>query len=629
MRDARHLFVSLAVPALAAACAGPPRAGERPPAPAAARVPQSPLPGERIRAALARHERVTARRVEVTVAPEREAPRAPPATVLFTTKASKNTIQISDVTLAQRMLALPERLRELELTRVARRVARECFGDATGPETVRFTLAVSWSTLTAESSDAAPSARAGCVAQLLAAQLEDTWHPTIRLRIAARLLPSVEARDPRTAGAAAIEEELRELARGLEGPAARARPRDLPRTLLYGARLLDAARLAPGREARDAHLSRARAAFEEALALTGGDTDARAEALYGLFTALTALDKTDEASRAARALVCPTRYPSPTAPLALEQDHPVRWWDAWERVHNTPIGTTHPPAQSVIGTGAPGPRTWDEETRYRSPYDGCASPPDVPAPWLVDAWRGLAAYHAEGDESGPFCDNRAATALRFALASASGEAASWISLDLGRVLVHQGRYGEAARVLARVRSRPEDRELTTRAAQLLATSLTYFDLEGPSESEPRIGRSDVLDTAANPRLAEAKLAVVLERADLLPRSDAQTPHALYWMAWELEEIGMNHLAVALLERFLTRYPDHRDAPLVRWEHAETHARMAAYVRAATPESLEAARLAAESRARMAAYVGHTPWTEANASDLEALARAVELARSRP
>jgi len=173
------------------------------------------------------------------------------------------------------------------------------------------------------------------------------------------------------------------------------------------------------------------------------------------------------------------------------------------------------------------------------------------------------------------------------------------------VLVHQQRYGDAARVLERLAS-ADDRELVERAAQLVATSLTFVDLEGPTESEPTIDRLDLLDTEPNPIAAERRIAFVVERAslpELVPQSESFAPLVMHWMSWELGVIGMNRPSVALAEQFLTRYPRHRDAPLVQWEQAETYAMMANYFRAGAPEAVEPRRLAAEARARLAHYVG--------------------------
>jgi hypothetical protein len=202
------------------------------------------------------------------------------------------------------------------------------------------------------------------------------------------------------------------------------------------------------------------------------------------------------------------------------------------------------------------------------------------------------------------------------------------TLELGRVLVHQQRHAEAARVLGRLVAPPDDRELLERAAQLVASSLTFLDLEGPGEDEPRIERPDVLDTEPNPTVAERKLSAVIERAsrpDLVPQNDSFTPLVMHWMSWELAAIAMHRPSVALAEQLLTRFPRHRDAPLVQWEQAETYTLMWSYYRVGAPEAVEPKRLAGEARARLAQYVGTTPWTEANKNDAEALRRAVVLA----
>ncbi len=127
------------------------------------------------------------------------------------------------------------------------------------------------------------------------------------------------------------------------------------------------------------------------------------------------------------------------------------------------------------------------------------------------------------------------------------------------------------------------------------------------------------------------ISVVVERAsrpDLVPQNDSFTPLVMHWMSWELAMLAMNRPSVALAEQFLSRYPLHRDAPLVQWEQAETYALISNYFRAGAPEAIEPKRLAAEARARLTQYVGSTPWTEQNRNDAEAIQRAIILARSR-
>jgi hypothetical protein len=177
-----------------------------------------------------------------------------------------------------------------------------------------------------------------------------------------------------------------------------------------------------------------------------------------------------------------------------------------------------------------------------------------------------------------------------------------------------------------------DRELAERAAQLLATSLTYVDLEGPAETEPMVDRPDPMDFEPNPLVAEKKLQVVVDRVDraeLVPQNETFTPLVTHWLAWELQTSGMNRPALAAQQKFLARFPNHRDAPLVQWEQAETYATMSLYFKTGSPDAVEPTRLAAGARSRLAQYVGSTPWTDANRNDGEALQRAVDLARAKP
>lgn len=633
MRALRIVLVALAASATSTGCSKPPP--PRPPPKAFVDVPEARVrvltATERVEAALARHDRPRAPRVELTSAPGPILPGSPKSAP-FTQPPKKNVIRIHDDWFPTRMLAFadPAMRYELDSAVLARALARDCFGAASIAETVIADVVIDDARTTVDLLDAKPSPAAACVRTLLGERIELSGRPKMRFRVAARLVPDGDA-----LGGAALAEEVDVLVRMLARETDAARGREL--ALLLGTRELDAARVSLA-AARDAHGAAARAAFEDALTRAGDAPPSRAAALYGLVLADMMVGAFDEAARAARALVCPSRYPSHSAPLALEQDHPPRWWEAWERVHPTPLSTTRPAQRKAPPKGDLGPATWDEETTYRSPYDGCAAPPAVPARWVVDAWRTLAAYHAVVDRAaGPFHDNRAATALRLALAIASTDpdaarAAPFATLELGRVLVDQQRYGEAARVLARINAPPGDRELLERAAQLVATSLTYVDLDGPGENEPHIDRPDVLDVEPNPSAAERKIAVVVPRAsspELVPQNETFAPLVTHWMAWELGMLGMHRQAGALEEQFLARYPRHRDAPLVQWEAAETFATMANYFRVGAPEATLPKRLAAEARARLAQYGPGSAWAEANRDDAEAKARAALLAGPKP
>lgn len=633
----RTTLVASVIVTVASACGAPPDPSS--PRSTVVAVPVARLgaltPGERIEAALAHHDRARAARVELTAAPESAVPHATKSAALAQASPGKGVITMASDELASRMLSLPDlQLRRLESSDVARQLLRTCFAAATSPELVVSLLELEVSKTTIESADERKAPHAACVRKQIAEHIEANGR-NVRLRISARFFPRSEgaAGDAPAPTAASIDEELAELGRKIPASSEPARTRDL--VVLLGTRHVEAARLATEPKSRDQHLAAAKVAFDEALVRAGTDVPSRTAALHGLADTLAQLGKLDEAVRASRALVCPSRFPAATEPAALEQDHPERWWSQWENVHTTPIALTKPAQRKpvLVAPGSLGPRSWDEETKYRSPYDGCTPPADVPAAWVVDAWRDIASFHAEHDvQGGAFHDNRAATALRFALASATGDSAAFVALELGRVLIHQQRYAEALRVLGRLSPLSGDRELIERAAQLVATSLTYVDLEGPGESEPMVDRLDVLDMDPNPLVAEKKLQVVEGRADqpeLVPQNATFTPPVLHWLAWELATLGMNHPAVAVQRKFLVRFPNHRDAPLVQWEQAETYATMALYYRTGAPEAAEPTRLAGEARARLAQYVGNTAWTEANRNDTEALRRAADLARAKP
>jgi hypothetical protein len=386
-----------------------------------------------------------------------------------------------------------------------------------------------------------------------------------------------------------------------------------------------------------AALEAALAAFQRVAALGETRPGARAIALDAMASVLLLQDKPLDALAASRAVVCPSRFPFSATSPALAQDHPADYWRAWEQLHPAPVARSTPSAHPALVPG--GPRTWEEETTYRSPYEGCQSL-DAPPSVVSRSWRRIGAHHLARDvAAGPFRSNRAATAFRRAVASApasasaeGGEARAFASLDLARTLLTQQRYREASRVLDAVLTSksPPDAELTSRAAQLLATALTHFDLEGPPESEPSVGDwPDLLDTEVQPAAVARKMRVVLERVDdpaLVPPDPATQALVLRALSWELLAVGLHATALAVARTFLERFPMHRDAPRLQWDALLASRMLGAMNRPGSAAAAEGARHEAEERARLSGYVGDTPWTRANRSDAEALAHAVWLSQ---
>ena len=301
-------------------------------------------------------------------------------------------------------------------------------------------------------------------------------------------------------------------------------------------------------------------------------------------------------------------------------------------MHPTAIAKTTPTPRPPLVQG--GPRTWDEETKYRSPYDGCV-PLEAPPAVVADAWRRIGRFHALMDTAaGPFRLNRGVTALRLSLASASAPLRSFVSLDLARAYLRQQRFGEAARVLLPVLASPDpsDPGLTVRAAQLLASSLTYLDMEGPPESEPSTGDwPDPADAIVNPELLAQKMRIVVDRTDapeLAPAAPTTAPLVLRWLSWELMVAGHPEGARLAARKFLDRFPNHRDAPAAQWQELAALQMLPGPHKPGAPAALEATKLVEEARARLRRYVGDTPWTQANKDDPEALDRAATFAQKK-
>jgi len=583
---------------LVVGCAGAPP----PPPPIVARLapPAEGGAGARVDAALSRPPPIPIAHVELVSALEPTAP-----TLRTRNPSPPGAIQIDEIILAERLL-VQDQVR-IESEGIGRSLA-PCFAHALGETAVTVVDFGMAPTARAVGS----SASSACVAGKLPVMLGGTTYYHLAYRVTATSLA------PSTPPAASdIQGEIAEIDRRLAAtPSDDARAR---LTVLAGALHLELALASD----RPAERERARLRFGSAPELDATQAAVR----FGLGI-------TDEAPDHAvvtyRALVCPNHY-APNAPLAIDQDHDERYWRAWVDVHPTPIvkGAAHPRFTAVAG----GPERWYDETEYRSPYDGCVPAPGAEHAWLAEAWRAIGRFHEERDRGGgPFVLARAATAYARSLAEAPSP---YVRLALGRVLYRWQRYHEAARVLRPLldelegASDPARTTLRERASQIFGSALTYFDFEGPAADEPAIDHADVIDTEPNPKRAEAKLAVVLERlADpaLVPTAASYTPWVFEWGGWDLSQAGMYGIARQSFDVFLARWPLHRDAPVVAWERYDALSRIAGGFRPGTADAVKATKVATDAHAELARYVGKTPWTQANAGDAAALTRAEALAR---
>src|SRR5690606_2603876 len=163
----------------------------------------------------------------------------------------------------------------------------------------------------------------------------------------------------------------------------------------------------------------------------------------------------------------------------------------------------------------------------------------------------------------------------------------------------------------------------------IAGSLTYVDFDGPPADDPHIPRSDVLDVELDPQVAEDKMAIAVERVQnpsLIPQDRKWTPEIYKSLAQEFVELSQHRNAIRTLELTATKFPLHRDAPVVVNKIAELYDQLARYAPPGSPARNEYASKALAARLQLAEYVGATPWTQANRDDPEALAAAEELVR---
>ena len=408
--------------------------------------------------------------------------------------------------------------------------------------------------------------------------------------------------------------------------------------LLLGARSVDATFLPGPDEARARLLQKARDAFER-LVIDYPASDLRAAALIGLGMTLHQASDPRGAARALRAVLCPNRYDFSRDRGGdagkLPQDHSVDYWKAWE-VHRDELRAAR--ARGRRTGPAPAPPADDERT-YQSPYEGCvrADLGSTRAYWVMESWRVLGAIHDATGRAfgsyvggGPFEWNRAATAYRRALdESGDSPARPELLFALGRTLIRQERYRDAVRtlveLLAWLDAHDSDPEMVTRACQLVATSLTHEDFDGPPEDEPFYARPDALDVEPRPAVVEARLRVGIERvsdSSIVPADRTWTPQVYYWLAWEYAAMRQFHSALTVEGAFLKRWPLHRDAPLVQWDTAAAFDALASSWRPGSRERGVYARSAADARATYASlYEGDTAWTRAHRLNEDVLRRA--------
>lgn len=341
-----------------------------------------------------------------------------------------------------------------------------------------------------------------------------------------------------------------------------------------------------------------------------------------------------EAQQVWRSLVCHNHYPRAAGPQALPQDHDAAYWAAWEARRRAPAT----PAKKGAAAG--------DEATFQSPFpDDCQPIPQralagAEPRYLAEVWWLIGDhYFNEADPAaGPYAYNRAEAAYRQSVRFKKPPVHGVARYKLAWTHFKQQRYEASVRGFVDLLRYADQEEKATgdaggdfraEACTYIAGSLTYGDFTGPAVAEPFAPRSDVLDVETDPRAAERKMHVAIDRlqdARLIPQGEKWTVEIYRALAQEFRDLGQFHNAIEVGELILARWPLHRDAPVVQSDVADHFEKLAARERDGTTLRAETAAKALAARSRLSAYVGTTPWVEANKNDPDALRTADRLAR---
>ncbi|WP_438004400.1 hypothetical protein WME89_37265 [Sorangium sp. So ce321] len=365
-----------------------------------------------------------------------------------------------------------------------------------------------------------------------------------------------------------------------------------------------------------------------------------------------------EAQQVWRSLVCHNKYPYPVAPDPkdptrdtvgkLPQDHDADYWTGWESRHPTPIGST--PGGRAVQSARRAARgqapAVEDETAYVDPYpDDCQPIPQKTAlgaepRYIAEVWWQIGDYHFnEIDRAGgPFNYNRAESGYRQSIKYKKPPVHGVAMYKLAWTYFKQQRYETSVRQFIELLRYTDEQEKLTgdpgadfraEAYTYIAGSLTYLDFVGPGPDEPYIPRNDVLDVETDPRMAEQKMRIAIERVQdpkLIPQDQKWTVEIYKALAMEFKELNQYRNTIEVSEIILQKWPMHRDAPVVQNQIADIYDTLTSQSREGTAERALNSAKALEARTKLAQYVGMTPWVEANKDDPEAIQTAERLVR---
>ena len=403
---------------------------------------------------------------------------------------------------------------------------------------------------------------------------------------------------------------------------------------------------------------------------------------YYLGHALNDSNRFAEAQQIWRSLVCHNEYPYPVevdpkdptrdTVTPLPQDHDADYWRGWESRHPEPFGKNAktfngkgngaktpkapPPKPAAKPAGAQPagakppkkgkPSDLSDETEFQNPYpDTCVAMPQKTLEgqdprYIGEVWWLIGDYHFnEVDQTGgPFNLNRAQSAYTQSLKFKKPPVYGVAMYKLAWTYFKQQRYHQSVtQFVELLRFADEQEKLTgdpgsdfrAEAYTYIAGSLTYLDFEGPDGSEPYIPRNDVLDVETDPKKAEQKMRIAIDRVQdptLIPQDQKWTVDIYKALAQEFRELNQYKNTIEMSELILTKWPMDRDAPVVQNTIAEIYDTLMRQSREGTPEYAEYSQKALEARTKLAKYVGNTPWVDKNKDDPEAIETAERLVK---
>jgi hypothetical protein len=377
-----------------------------------------------------------------------------------------------------------------------------------------------------------------------------------------------------------------------------------------------------------------------------------------------------EAQQVWRSLVCHNKYAYPTAPDAkdpdkdavvrLPQDHDRDYWTGWEARHPLPIGGGGlgpkggggKPNKAIAPIKKKGKdkkdegatTSLDDELSFRNPFTDDCRPiaqktlAGQEPRYVAEVWWLIGDYHFnEVDPAGgAFNYNRAEAAYQQSIKFKKPPVHGVSRYKLAWTYFKQQRYETSVRAFVDLLRYTDQQEKLTgdpgadfraEAYTYIAGSLTYLDFGGPAADEPFVPRNDILDIETDPRIAEQKMRIAIDRVQdqkLIPQDQKWTVDVYKALAQEYRELNQLRNTVEVDELILKKWPMHRDAPVVQNEIADIYDKLTAQSREGTAERKDNAAKALDARTKLSAYVGNTPWVDANKNDPEAIQTAERL-----